>query len=160
MKAAKFKEHAGRSNENFVNADKWCSTLTSTDLENDRRQDAVSNDRFIRKLETQRIYHGNFLEMVKFIPNQSIDILIADPPYNASKGGAWSMEHGILPGFGGDWAKIHQVWDDMTLPEYYAFTLTWLTEAKRVLKQTGSMWVHGTYHNIGITNIAMQISRY
>lgn len=108
-------------------------------------------------LTTQQVHHGNFLEMVSALPDQSIDLIIADPPYNASKGKEWSMKHGTLPGFGGDWQKTVQVWDDMTLDEYMCFTLAWLSEAKRILKQTGSMWVHGTYHNAGITNVAMQV---
>ena len=108
-------------------------------------------------LEMQQIYHGNFLEMATQIPDHSVDLIIADPPYNASKGNVWSMKYGTLPGFGGDWNKIAQVWDDMTLPEYFSFTHTWLSEAKRILKQTGSMWVHGTYHSAGITNVAMQM---
>ncbi len=95
--------------------------------------------------------------MVSALPDRSVDLIIADPPYNASKGNKWTMKHGTLPGFGGDWQKIAQVWDDMTLDKYMCFTLAWLSEARRVLKQTGSMWVHGTYHNAGITNVAMQI---
>lgn len=108
-------------------------------------------------IKTQRLYQGNFLKLVKKIPDQSIDLIIADPPYNASKGGRWSMKNGALLGSGGDWEKILQTWDNMHLDQYLAFTLKWLSEAKRVLKQTGSMWVHGTYHSTGIANVAMQI---
>lgn len=111
------------------------------------------------EFNTQSIYLGNFLEMSASLPDQSVDIIIADPPYNASKGGMWSMKYGTLPGFGGTWQKISQVWDTMTLDEYLAFTLGWLSQAKRILKQTGSMWVHGTYHNAGIINVAMQMLR-
>lgn len=111
----------------------------------------------IGELETQGIYHGNFLELAKKLPDQSVDIIIADPPYNASKGSALSLEYGMLTGTGGSWKKIGQVWDDMSLEDYLAFTMNWLTEARRILKQTGSMWVHGTYHSAGITNVAMQI---
>ncbi|MDA7982835.1 MAG: site-specific DNA-methyltransferase [Alphaproteobacteria bacterium] len=110
-------------------------------------------------LMTQRVYNGNFMEMAPSLPDKSVDIIIADPPYNASKGGAWSVESGALPGIGGRWKKISEVWDDMPLNDYLAFTLRWLDEARRVLKQTGSMWVHGTYHNIGIINVAMQTLR-
>ena len=110
-------------------------------------------------LTTQQVYHGDFMEMVSGLPDQCVDLIIADPPYNASKGAERSMKHGTLPGFGGDWRKITQAWDDMPLGEYMRFTLAWLSEARRVLKQTGSMWVHGTYHNAGITNVAMQLLR-
>lgn len=108
-------------------------------------------------LETQRVYQGNFLEFAKQLPAKSVDLIIADPPYNASKGNALSLDSGMLAGTGGSWRKIGQVWDDMSLEDYLAFTMNWLTEARRILKQTGSMWVHGTYHNAGITNVAMQL---
>ena len=108
-------------------------------------------------LETQRIYHGNFLELASQLPDQSVDLIIADPPYNASKGNALSMQSRALPGSGGAWNKIAEVWDDMALQDYLNFTLSWLSEARRVLKPTGSMWAHGTYHSAGITNVAMQM---
>lgn len=103
------------------------------------------------------IHMGNFIELASSLPDRSVDIIIADPPYNASKGNLWSMQNGTLPGFGGNWQKIAEVWDDMPLDKYLAFTLSWLTEAKRLLKPSGSMWVHGTYHSAGITNVAMQL---
>ena len=107
-------------------------------------------------LKTQHVYQGNFIDLAKQLPDQSVDLIIADPPYNASKGNALGLNYGMLAGTGGNWRKIGQVWDDMSLEEYLAFTMNWLTEARRVLKQTGSMWVHGTYHSAGITNVAMQ----
>lgn len=108
-------------------------------------------------LETQHIYHGNFIELATNIPDQSVDLIIADPPYNASKGNALAMQPRALPGSGGAWNKIAEVWDDMSLHDYLDFTLSWLSEARRILKQSGSMWVHGTYHSAGFTNVAMQM---
>ena len=58
---------------------------------------------------------------------------------------------------GGAWDKVKQDWDSFTLEEYFQFTIAWLTEAKRVLKNTGSMFIFGTYHNIGIINYACQL---
>ncbi len=108
-------------------------------------------------LAVDHVHHGAFLDLAAALPDRSIDIIIADPPYNASKGGVWSMAAGVMPGAGGAWKKIDQVWDDMSLEDYFAFTLGWLAEAQRILKPTGSMWVHGTYHSAGITNVAMQM---
>ena len=79
-------------------------------------------------LETQRIYYGNFLELAPQLPDQSVDLIIADPPYNASKGNALSMQSRALPGSGGAWNKIAEVWDEMTLQDYLNFTLSWLSE--------------------------------
>ena len=94
---------------------------------------------------------------IREIPPNSVDSVIADPPYNASKGNVWKWDNSVrLPGFGGDWSKIMADWDAMPLADYWAFTLDWLSEVKRVVRPTGSIWVHGTFHNIGIINFAMQ----
>ena len=50
-----------------------------------------------------------------------------------------------------------QDWDDFTFESYMTFTKTWLAEAKRILKPTGSMWIFGTYHNIGVINVICQM---
>jgi site-specific DNA-methyltransferase (adenine-specific) len=98
------------------------------------------------------------VEGMKRLPDCSVDIAIADPPYNLSKGAVWKWDNSIkLPGFGGDWSKVMAGWDDMPLADYFAFTLAWLAELKRVVRPSGSIWVHGTYHNIGIINFALQL---
>jgi len=92
------------------------------------------------------------------LPDESVDLVIADPPYNLSKGGNWQWDRSApLPGMGGVWQKVMEDWDNHELVDYWKFTYLWLIEAKRVLKPTGSMWVHGTYHNSGIVNFAMQL---
>ncbi len=106
------------------------------------------------------IQHMDCIVGMKLIPSKSIDLIVADPPYNLSKGNEWKWDRSVkLPGFGGVWNKVMEPWDSMPLSEYWDFTATWLTEAKRVLKPTGSIWVFGTYHNIGIINTLFQILR-
>lgn len=91
------------------------------------------------------------------MPEASVDVAIADPPYNASKGAAWKWDNSVkLPGFGGEWSKVSQSWDDMSLGDYLAFTWAWVSELKRLVKPTGSLWIHGVYHNIGIINFVLQ----
>lgn len=98
------------------------------------------------------------IEGMKLLPDHSVDIAIADPPYNASKGNNWKWDNSIaLPGMGGNWSKVMADWDDMPLNDYLAFSLSWLAELKRVVRPTGSIWIHGTYHNIGIINFSMQL---
>lgn len=85
-------------------------------------------------------------------------MVIADPPYNLSKGGEWKWDNSVeLHGMGGNWNKVMQEWDDFTFESYMTFTMAWLTEARRILKPTGSMWIFGTYHNIGMINVACQM---
>ncbi len=92
------------------------------------------------------------------LPDNSVDLVLADPPYNLSKGGNWKWDNSVsLPGFGGNWQKVMEDWDNHELIDYWKFSLAWLTEVKRVLMPSGSMWVHGTYHNIGIVNFILQL---
>ncbi|MFN0017069.1 MAG: Dam family site-specific DNA-(adenine-N6)-methyltransferase [Pirellulaceae bacterium] len=98
------------------------------------------------------------LEGMKLLPDNSVDVAICDPPYNASKGNSWSWDNSTkLKGFGGNWNKVREDWDDMPLMDYLEFTLSWLEQVKRVVKPTGSLWLHGTYHNMGILNFACQL---
>lgn len=103
------------------------------------------------------IYNLNCLEGMSYMPDNSVDIIIADPPYNLSKGGEWKWDNSIqLDGMGGNWNKVMQKWDDFSFSDYLEFTARWLSEAQRLLKKTGSMWIFGTYHNIGMINVMCQ----
>jgi len=117
-----------------------------------------ANPNIVDPFAYNQIYNLDCVEGMKKLPNQSIDIAVADPPYNLSKGGSWSWDNSAkLPGLGGDWQKAMETWDSMPLNQYFKFTLAWLSELKRVVKPTGSIWVHGTYHNIGLINFVLQI---
>lgn len=112
----------------------------------------------MKTLDIDKIYDIDCIEGMKNLPTNSVDLIIADPPYNLSKGGAWKWDNSVkLDGMGGNWNKVMQSWDDYTLETYFEFTKAWLTEAKRILKPTGSMWIFGTYHNIGIINVVCQL---
>ena len=104
------------------------------------------------------IINQNCIEGMKTLEDNAVDLIIADPPYNLSKGGEWKWDNSVkLAGMGGNWNKVMESWDNMSLSEYFTFTITWLTEAQRILKPTGSMWIFGTYHNIGIINVVCQL---
>ena len=109
-------------------------------------------------LPINTIINGECVAEMKKLPDACVDLIIADPPYNLSKGGEWKWDNSVeLEGMGGNWNKVMQAWDDFTLEAYMTFTRAWLAEAKRVLKPTGSMWIFGTYHNIGIINVVCQM---
>ena len=90
-----------------------------------------------------RIINGNSLEILKKIPSKSFDLVFADPPYNMQIGKRLKRP---------DDSKVYGVndkWDQFSDFEHYDnFSKTWLKECKRVLKDNGSIWVIGTYHNI------------
>lgn len=108
-------------------------------------------------MELDIIYNENCILGMKKLPDNSVDIIVADPPYNLSKGNSLIWDNSVeLSGMGGNWHKVMEVWDNMTFNDYWNFTEQWLTEAKRILKPTGSMWIFGSYHNIGIINVLCQ----
>ena len=131
----------------------------SKDQASNRIKTANKNPRRLMiNTEANQLIHGDCIEGMKSFADDSFDLAIADPPYNLSKGGNWNWSgDGSLKGFGGKWSKVMANWDDMPMVDYFRFTVLWLTELKRLVKPTGSIWVHGTYHNIGIINFALQL---
>jgi len=112
----------------------------------------------IGKYKLNHIVNADVLVELPNIPDNSFDLCIADPPYNLSKGNNWKWDNSVLlKGMGGNWNKVMQNWDDMPVSDYFLFTLNWLKQVQRIIKPTGSIFVHGTYHNIGIINFAMQL---
>ena len=89
------------------------------------------------------ITFGNSLELLKQIPDKSIDVVFADPPYNLQlKDTLLRPDQTTVEAVTNDWDKFN------TYKEYDQFCIKWLTESKRVLKDGGALWVIGSYHNI------------
>ncbi|MCM1045096.1 MAG: site-specific DNA-methyltransferase [Candidatus Gastranaerophilales bacterium] len=104
------------------------------------------------------ISNSDCIDGMKELTDNCVDLVIADPPYNLSKSGDWKWDNSVsLAGMGGNWNITNENWDNMSFDDYFNFSLAWLKEAKRILKPTGSMWIFGTYHNIGIINVACQL---
>ncbi len=94
-------------------------------------------------VETNVILKGNCIEKMRLLPDACVDVIFADPPYfmqlrkdlhrpDATKVGA-----------------VDDEWDKFTdYKAYDKFTNDWLIEARRVLKDNGTLWVIGSYHNI------------
>ena len=90
-------------------------------------------------LPLNQILHGNSLELLKTIPNDSIDLIFADPPY-------WMRVDGVLKRpEGSDFSGCDDLWDNQfnSTQDYSDFTRAWLTECRRILKPNGSIWVIG-----------------
>ena len=90
-----------------------------------------------------RIIPGDCIEAMRSLPTASVDMVFADPPYNLQLGGDLSRPDGShVDAVTNDWDKFD------SFATYDRFTREWLTEARRVLKPDGSLWVIGSYHNI------------
>ena len=102
-----------------------------------------------------KIVNGNSLEILKKIPNKIFDLIFVDPPYNLQIGKKLKRP---------DDSKVNGVndkWDQFkSFNDYDNFCKKWLTECKRVLKDNGSIWVIGTYHNIFRLGYHMQNKGY
>ncbi len=90
-----------------------------------------------------KIINGDSLKELKKIPDESFDLIFADPPYNLQL-----RNQLIRP----DRSKVDAVndkWDQFeNFKVYDDFTMNWLSECRRILKKNGSIWVIGSYHNI------------
>jgi modification methylase len=103
------------------------------------------------ELPLGRIIPGDCVEAMRSLPDACIDMIFADPPYNLQLGGDLNRPDGShVDAVTDDWDKF----DDFA--SYDRFTRAWLTEARRVLKKDGSLWVIGSYHNIFRVGAAMQ----
>jgi len=90
-----------------------------------------------------KIIKGDSLEVLKELPDNSVDLIFADPPYNLQlKKELYRPNQTKVDGVNDEWDKFD------SFKEYDEFTFKWLKECKRILKENGSFWVIGTYHNI------------
>lgn len=105
-----------------------------------------------------QLYLQDALEGMQELPDNSFDLAIADPPYGASTNASWKLDQDhSLPGFGGAWKLASHSWDMLSGAAGFETTLHWLNELKRLVKPTGSIWIHSTYHNSGWANVACQL---
>jgi len=94
-------------------------------------------------LPLNQIIHGDSLTVLKSLPDKSIDLIFADPPYNLQlQNELVRPNQSVVDAVNDEWDKF----DDFAA--YDAFTRAWLTECRRVLKTDGTIWVIGSYHNI------------
>ena len=102
-------------------------------------------------LPLNQILDGDCIEAMRGLPSASVDMIFADPPYNLQLGGDLSRPDGSHV----DAVTDH--WDQFdSFAAYDKFSRLWLTEARRVLKPNGSLWVIGSYHNIFRLGAMMQ----
>jgi modification methylase len=96
-----------------------------------------------RELPLDTILKGDCIAEMARLPDKSVDVIFADPPYNLQLGGdLFRPEGGRVDAVDDDWDKFD------SLATYDGFTRGWLEQARRVLKDDGTIWVIGSYHNI------------
>jgi modification methylase len=96
-----------------------------------------------RELPLDSVLTGDCIAEMARLPEKSVDMIFADPPYNLQLGGD------LFRPEGGRVDAVDDAWDKFeSLATYDNFTREWLEQARRLLKDDGTIWVIGSYHNI------------
>ncbi len=102
-------------------------------------------------LPLDSILDGDCIEMMSALPEASVDLIFADPPYNLQLKGELHRPDNTRVD------AVDDAWDQFdSLKAYDAFTSAWLAAARRLLKPHGAIWVIGSYHNIYRVGSALQ----
>ncbi len=100
------------------------------------------------------LYLSDCIKILEQLPENSVDMIFADPPYNLSNGG--------FTVHAGKRVSVNKgKWDvSKGLKEDFEFHLKWIEACRRVLKPGGTIWISGTYHSIYACGFALQVSKF
>lgn len=101
--------------------------------------------------ETLHLHHGDVLAVLASLPDASVDMMFADPPYNLSNNGFTCHAGKRVSVNKGDWDKSQGIEAD------FDFHRQWIHACHRVLKPNGTLWISGTYHSIYACGFALQL---
>ncbi len=103
------------------------------------------------EMPLNQILHGDCVEVLHSLPEKSVDLIFADPPYNLQLQKVLHRPNlSRVDAVDDDWDRFD------SFAAYDEFTRRWLGACRRVLKPTGTIWVIGTYHNIFRVGTIMQ----
>jgi len=106
-------------------------------------------------LPLNEIVAGDCIEVMNGLPEASIDLIFADPPYNLQlKGDLHRPDNSRVDAVDDEWDRF------ASFETYDKFTREWLAAARRILKPDGAIWVIGSYHNIFRVGAALQDAGY
>jgi DNA modification methylase len=102
-------------------------------------------------LPLNAILPGDTLDILPTLPEQSVDLIFADPPYNLQlKEDLWRPNLTKVD-------AVNDGWDQFaSFADYDVFTHAWLSGCRRIMTDTATIWVSGTYHNIFRVGAIMQ----
>ena len=94
-------------------------------------------------MQVNQIICGDCCDVLSTIPDNTFDLIFADPPYNLQLQQTLTRpDNSIVDGVDDHWDKFS------SFAEYDEFCQKWLTECRRTLRDDGTIWVIGSYHNI------------
>ena len=105
-------------------------------------------------MKINQIAQGNCIKVMKELKASSVNLVLADPPYNVSGKSKLDLVKNTT---GGPWYKMDENWDIFKdFREFQKFSKDWITEADRVLVDSGSMMICCTYHGLGEILISLK----
>ena len=104
--------------------------------------------------ENIRLYLGDCIALLQNIPDDSVDMIFADPPYMLSNGGISCQAGKIVSVDKGDWDKSKGPEQD------FQFHQNWIAACRKVLKPSGTIWISGTYHSVYACGFALQQANF
>ncbi|MCG8688241.1 MAG: site-specific DNA-methyltransferase, partial [Desulfobacterales bacterium] len=105
----------------------------------------------MNKLPNNKIIIGDCIAEMEALPAKSVDMVFADPPYNLQlEGELHRPNNSRVDGVEESWDKF------ASFGAYDDFSRKWLAAARRLLKDDGTIWVIGSYHNIYRLGATMQ----
>ena len=106
-------------------------------------------------LPLNSILAGDCIQVMQGLPEGSVDLVFADPPYNLQlRGDLHRPDNSRVDAVDDDWDSF------ASFGAYDRFTRDWLAAARRLLKPDGAIWVIGSYHNIFRVGAALQDAGY
>jgi site-specific DNA-methyltransferase (adenine-specific) len=100
------------------------------------------------------LFKDDSIKFLNKLPENSVDMVFADPPYNLSNGGFTVHAGKRVSVNKGDWDVSKGFLED------FEFHLSWIEACKKVLKPEGSIWISGTYHSIYACGYALQLAGF
>lgn len=100
------------------------------------------------------LYLDDCREFLNNFPEDSVDMIFADPPYNLSNGGVTCHAGRMVSVNKGQWDESKGLDEDLK------FHIEWVKACRRVLKPNGTVWISGTYHSIYRCGYALEIAGY
>lgn len=97
-----------------------------------------------------KLYNGDCFEILKTIDDESIDLIFSDPPYFLSNNGITCKSGKMESVNKADWDKA------VSVDEMHNFNLRWISECRKKLKDNGTIFISGTYHNIYSIGFCLQ----
>jgi len=101
-----------------------------------------------------KLYHGNCLDILAEFPENSVDMIFADPPYFLSSGSFTCQNGKMVSVKKGDWDLSNGT------KKNFEFHFKWIRTCRKILKPQGTIWISGTYHSIYQCGFALELAGF